>query len=410
MESYADVGEVVGRVLAEVSPVGEAQKVDVEVSMGRVLAHDLVAGLDSPPFPVSHMDGYAVLSSDLAEAAPSRPVRLKVRAEERRGRPPAAMSPGEAARVSTGARLPEGADAVVPVEEVKQAGSEITLVSDTRPGDFVYQAGADFRKGELLLRKDQVIRAQDVGLLLTLGLAKVEVLRRPTVAVLATGSELSDRHRPPGGKVRNTHGPVFRSMVRALGCVPLDMGIGRDDAEVLKERISEALSKADMVLTMGGTSAGRRDLVGGVVKNLNPKVMFHGLRMDRGRVAGVAVLGRRPLVMLPGPIQGAMNAFNLLGVPILDRLRAGGQSAIRVSARLGAEWHARPRHLASAKVVYVKLTAEGSRNAEPLAGDTESITVLTRASGYLVVPPGVSRLEEGDQVEVNLIPGFSFVH
>jgi molybdopterin molybdotransferase len=406
--SYALVGEAIGSVLAAVRPVSETQKVDAGSSIGRVLAKDLVAGSDSPPFPISHMDGFAVIASDLVGAMSSRPVKLEVGAEEQSGRPLRGISPGEAARVSTGTRLPEGADAVVPVEEVSERGRSILLTSEARTGDFVYPTGADFRNGELLLGKNRTIRAQDVGLLLTLGLAKVEVFRRPTVAVLATGNELSNRIRPPAGKVRNSHGPVFRGMVRALGGVPLDMGIGRDDVGVLTERITGALSKADMVLTMGGTSAGRRDLIGEVVKKLGPEVMFHGLRMDRGRVAGVAVLDHKPLVMLPGPIQGAMNAFNLLGAPILDRLRGGGRSVIRVGARLSAPWQARPLFQRFAKVIYVRLSEDRPPGAEPLAGDTESVTVLTKADGYVVVPEKVTSLREGDPVEVNLLPGFSF--
>ncbi len=407
LESYTAVSEAINKVLAGVPPVGETQTVKTTSAMGRVTAQHIAADFDSPRFPIAHMDGFAVIASDSAGSTNDSPTRLEVPGDGEKRTRNQGLSHGEAVRVSTGGRLPEGADAVVPVEEVKERGHTIFLTSEVRPRTFVYPAGADFQKGDLLLTRNQTIRAQDIGLLLTLALDEIEVLRKPTVAVLATGSELSNRKEPPPGKVRNTHGPVFVNMIRAVGCEPIDMGICRDDPRKLLGLVTDALTRTDMVLTLGGTSAGRRDLVAEVVKKLRPTVFIHGLRMDRGRVAGVALLRQKPLVMLPGPIQGAMNAFNLLGVPIMNRLRAGDDRMMRVRARMNNDWQARPRFRDFVKVLYVRLHGAGEPKADPIIGETESITVLTKANGYVVIPQNTTRLRKGDSVEVNLLPGFS---
>jgi molybdenum cofactor synthesis domain-containing protein len=352
------------------------------------------------------MDGFAVISSDL----PSQKGRAKLSVvgeskPESIGR--LKIGHGEAVRVSTGSRIPDGADAVIPVEDVKEEAGGIVIGSKVAPGAFVYKAGTDFRKGDVLLRKNSRIRAQDVGLLLTLGLDKVEAVGIPTVAILATGSELYNLGEDVPGKVLNAHGPLFADMARAAACSPVDMGVLPDDMKVLSKGIRDALNKADLVLTLGGTSVGRRDLVPEVVKGFSPEVFYHGLRMDRGRVAGVAVVGGKPLVMLPGPVQGAMNAYFLLGVPIIDRLRGGGSSILRFKAKMSKPWKARRRFQNFTKVAYVRLDEKGL-NAEPLEGETESIAILTKASGFVVVPEEVTEMSRGDPVDVNLLPGFSY--
>jgi len=409
LAAYTSLQEAMGGVLSAIQPVGRSEKVPTTSALGRVAVDRVIAELNSPSFPLSHMDGYAANSFDLRRVNRGE-VRLKITGELGPGSSKSMrIERGETIRVSTGTRIPDGADAVIPAEEVRVEAGRIVSTSTIRPGEFVYPIGADFRKGELLLRGNHKIRAQDVGLLLSLGIETVNVSKIPTVAVLATGSELFDVGNPSAGKVLNTHGPLIANMVRAFGCTPLEVGVTPDDKRKLAGRIRRALKHADLVITLGGTSVGRLDLITEVVRSFKPEVLYHGLRIDRGRVAGVAVLHRKPLLMLPGPIQGAMNAFVLVGIPILDKLRGGGGSTIKVRAMLTANWDARSRFRNFTKVVYVRLEEDAGLKAEPLTGDTESITILTKATGYVVVPEHVTRLNTGDFVEVNLTPGFSYV-
>jgi molybdopterin molybdotransferase len=406
MESYTDPHQALKEVMAAMKPMPRRLRIPSPLGLGRVLVGDVVARSDSPESSLSHMDGFAVRAADLSGKKRSARLRLVGEADPETGGS-TKVGRGEAVRVSTGARIPRGADSVVPVEEAKESGGWIKVRSTVERGAFVYRAGADFRKGEVLLRGGSRLRAQDIGLLLTLGVYEVEVREIPSVAILATGSELYDLGDLHDGKVLNTHGPVFANMVKAAGCIPLDLGVTPDDSKELAARIRTALEQADAVLTLGGTSVGRRDLVAEAVKGLGPEVFYHGLSMDRGRVSGVAVVKGKAIVLLPGPIQGAMNAFLLLAIPLIDKIRGGGRSPITVRAKLAKEWRARPRFRSFTKVVYVRLQGEGLQTAVPLAGETESVGVLTEASGYVVVPGRIARLRRGAAVGVNLLPGLS---
>jgi len=312
------------------------------------------------------------------------------------------VSKGQVVRVSTGSRVPTGADAVVPLEHAKETVGMVIVDGVFEQGSFVYAAGSDFRKGETLLRSGSKLRAQDVALLLTLGFKEVNAIAVPKVGIVATGSELHDLGDDSPKKILNTHGPMVAILTKAVGCEPQDLGVVPDRKDVLSRRLEDALEGNDMLLTLGGTSVGRRDLVATVVASMKPEVMIHGLKMDRGRVSGVAVVKGKPIVMLPGPVQAAMNAFLMLAVPIMAKIRGGESKAPYVSAKLVKPWKARPKFSSFTKVLYVRLTDGG---AEPLTGDTESITILTEASGYVVVPERVSEMSRGTVVDVNLFPG-----
>jgi molybdenum cofactor synthesis domain-containing protein len=296
---------------------------------------------------------------------------------------------------------------VLPLEAVREESGMLRVPFSPKRGDHVYPQGGDIGRGDLIIAAGQTIRAQDVGLLLALGIPRVKVHRRPVVTVIATGSELSNSIRPPRGKVRNSHGPILLRLCEAQGCKTTDGGVVADDPPALRRSIRRALADSDLVVTLGGTSVGRHDDVGEAVRALGPSVMFHGLKMDRGRVTGVAVLGGKPLIMAPGPIQGAVNAFILLGIPIIRRLTGAKKRETLVPCKLGGGWVARERFADFQKVVYVKMKLGKENIAEPLSGETESLKVLTDADGYIWVPEGVTQLVRGSVVTVRLLPGFS---
>ncbi len=409
MQEYVGVGDALTAVLARVHPARGSESVGVTDAYGRVAARDVAARANSPAFPRSHMDGFAVNSDDLKAATQDEPVRLRIGSRVHIGRTRREkLRRGEGVRVATGTFMPKGADAVLPVEEVVVRGGNVWVSSPTRTGSFVYQAGADYRKGEILIRRGQRLRAQDIGVLISLGFNRVPVRIRPKVAIIATGSELSDSTRLRRGQVRNSHGPVFEQLVRASGCIPVMMGVVKDEADEVRVKLTGALNKADAVLTLGGTSAGNLDVTGEAVGALNPEVVFHGIRMDRGRVTGVAVVKGKLVLMMPGPIQASMNAFLLFAIPVLHRLAGIERGSLKVTARLGGSWRARERFSDFTKVVYVRLSNADGLTAEPIVGETESFTVLTRSSGYVVLPEGTTQMKKGDLIEVGLIPGFSY--
>jgi molybdenum cofactor synthesis domain-containing protein len=247
-----------------------------------------------------------------------------------------------------------------------------------------------------------------VGHLVSLGFRKVAVRRRARVAVMATGNELTPASRPKKGKTVESHSLVFLRLAEAMGCKGLDMGIALDEPNKLRAALRRALSESDFVVTLGGTSAGERDLVVSAVSSLRPDELVHGLKLDRGRVTGLASVRGKPILMLPGPIQAATNAFLIVGVPIIGELSGSKATGFSVPCVLGAPWEARKRFAGFQKVIYVRLTKGTQAVAEPIAGETESMRILSEADGYVVVPRDVTRLEAGDRVEVRLVPGFSF--
>jgi molybdopterin molybdotransferase len=409
IEGYASVDFALRAVKAHLSLTEGTEAIPTAESYGRISATNIVSPKAIPSFDTSHMDGFAVIANDLEGATEPKPVVLKISGEVRLGSEPTKrIRHGEAVRVFTGSAIPPRGDTVLPMEHVKQGQKTISVRFVPRRGNFVYPKGRDFRQGKRVLKKGQAIRAQDVGMLLSIGWNTVTVRSRPKVSLIATGSELTDNPKKAEGKMINSHAPYFLALIRALGCTPLYMGIARDDPAEVARMIRSALSKSDFVLTLGGTSVGRADLVGDAVGSLKPDVAFHGIKMDRGRVTGVAAIGGKPLLMMPGPVQGAMNAFVLFGTKIIGWLSGNKTSELEVSCRLQSEWEARKRFSHFTKVLYVKAFPRENM-AQPLIGETESIKIMSQADGYVVVPEKVTRLERGSMVRVRLLPGFSFV-
>lgn len=403
-ESVASVLRSVISFLPKEPRVEESSSVD---AFGRVSAADVVSPRDSPEHDLSHMDGVAVRHRDALGASDKAPARLALTGRSGPGESPGpVLREGEARRVATGSFLPLGADTVVPIEQVRVRGGFAMLDFEPRRGQFVFPSGEDFRRGSILVAKGRRIRAQDVGILLSLGIERIRVFSRPRVALLATGSELTDSPRE-GARVRNSHVPIVQRMLKSMGCQTLYLGIAPDRKPSILSKVKEGLGRADMVMTTGGTSVGRLDLAGDVVASLNPSALFHGIRMDRGRVAGVGVVEGKAIVMLPGPVQGAMNAVVLLGLPLIQRLSGSKEVGFRVPARLANNWAARKRFPNFTKVVYVKLALRrGAYSAEPINAETESMSLLTRSDGFVIVPEKVTKLRVGAQVLAMLLPGF----
>lgn len=410
VEEYAPVRAVLDELRTAVTVKPGRETVATRESFGRVASRDLAAAKDAPPMPLSHMDGYAVVSASFAGADEAGVVTLKLRGEVRLGSiPRMKLERGEAVRVATGSLLPAGADAVVPAEQADVAETGLLAKGRVERGQFVFERGADVPKGTPLLKGGTKIRAQDLAMLISVGVGRVHVYARPRVGVLATGNELTNSLEAGAGMVRNSHSPLFLSLLESLGCEPVDLGISPDDPARLFTKLKSGLQTCEMVLTTGGTSVGKLDVLGEAVRRLRPSVSHHGIRMDRGRVTGVAVVKGRPLVMMPGPVQGAMNAFLLFAVPLARRLSGLAEPEAVVKAKLSSRWEARKRFPNFTKVVYVSLSkADDGWVAEPRAGETESMSLLTNSCGFVVVPEETTSLEAGAEVEVLLVPGYSW--
>jgi molybdopterin molybdotransferase len=328
------VEEALERILEAFQPL-EPERTSLVDALGRVLTQDVYADVNIPPHSNSSMDGYAVLAADTAGASRKTPVRLRVVAELAAGYVAVTpVTPGTAVRIMTGAPIPPGANAVVQVEDTKAEGKWVDIFAATLQGQYIRPAGEDVRQGELVLRQGTVIRPQEIGMLATLGQKEVPVVRRPRVAILATGDEVVEIDAPlEPGKIRNANSYSNAAQVVKYGGVPVMLGIARDQAGELTEKIRAGLAQGvDLFLTSGGVSVGDFDVVKDVLA-AEGEIGFWQVRMKPGKPLAFGHLNlppRRggteggesvPVLGLPGNPVSAMVSFEMFVRPALLKMQ-----------------------------------------------------------------------------------------
>jgi molybdopterin molybdotransferase len=397
-------------------PRSRRESVYVKEGFGRVLAKDVLAREDSPRRDTSHFDGFALISTDTLGSTGDSPSALAVkRGTARLGTfPKGGLGRGEAMKVLTGGFLPVGADAVVPLEDVSVREGEILIRRPVAKGERVYRAGADVRKGERVLQTGRTLMGQDLVLLASLRLEKVVAFKRPRVGILPTGTELTadigDRRR---GKVVESHSLLLERLVEGAGGSAATLPIVQDERRALMRALGGALKQNDVVFTLAGSSVGEPDLVESAICGFGhaTTALVHGLRVNRGRVMGFAVVRGRPVVILPGPVQGALNAFIVLGYPLIRyHLGMGWEQPPAVAATMADEWDATGKFKDFEQVVYLRLTkdpAGAGLLALPSSGETEKVSFLVSKNAYVLVSGANPRLAKGERIEARLLPGFS---
>jgi molybdopterin molybdotransferase len=307
-------------------------------ALGLVLAEDVASDLDMPPYDKALMDGYAVRAADLPEGRATLRVVDEVTAGRTPKRP---VGPGEATHIMTGAPLPAGADAVVMVERTRPAEDGRVAVEDRppAPGQNVLPRGREMRRGETVLAAGTVLRPQELGLLATVGRTSARVHPAPAVAVLATGDELVEAGVAPGpGQIRNSNGPMVAAQVSRAGGVPRNLGIAPDRHDALRALVDEGLRSPVLILS-GGVSAGKLDLVPGVLQELGVAAHFHKVEMKPGKPVFFGSRGDRLVFGLPGNPVSALVCFELFVRPALRRLGGHAEAGPRlVSAALAEDF------------------------------------------------------------------------
>ncbi|HEY2252622.1 MAG TPA: molybdopterin molybdotransferase MoeA, partial [Planctomycetaceae bacterium] len=284
--------EAIAEILAHVTPLPVA-RVPLADAMGLVLAEEAVCDLDSPPFDKALMDGFAVRTADLVDGRGTLHVIEEIMAGQVAQR---SVASGQAIRIMTGAPLPQGADAVVPVEHTRQEQSgsprdEVVIDSASiAPGKNIFKRGESTRRGDRVVPAGRQLRAQEIGALAELGKAEIAVFSRPRVAVLATGDELVPVGSVPGpGQIRNSNEVMLTAQLRQMGAVPHPLGVARDERGDLREKISQGLA-FDILLLSGGVSAGKLDLVPSVLAETGVRQVFHKVRVKPGQPVWFGVL------------------------------------------------------------------------------------------------------------------------
>lgn len=375
-------------------------------AFGRVLATDVIATTDLPPFERSLVDGWAVRAEDVSTASPETPVPLRRSGEVRMGeQAQAEVDSGTAVRIPTGGMLPAGADAVVMQEHAGEDGGTVLIRKPAQTGDHVVARGADLRAGEIVLGRGRRLRPSDLGVLAGEGCESVQVCLPPRVAIFATGDEVISPGRPLGpGQVRDMNSAALAGAVRAAGGIPVLLGIVRDEREAVDAALRSAIHGHDMVVVSGGSSVGERDVVADAIAALGPPgIVVHGIAVRPGKPTVLAAAGPVPVIGLPGNPVSALVIFDLFARPVLDIMlgidpRTGPWRLVR--ARLTAPMSASAEREDHRRVRLE--TRSDSVWATPLPAGSQILTSLVHADGIVVVPRG-GRYRPDDEVEVRLL-------
>lgn len=384
----------------------EIENLDTPSALGRVLAEDIIAPHPLPSFARSTVDGYAVRAEDTFGAGPSAPSYLRLVGEVPMGRlSDLHVSIGEAALVHTGGAVPDGANAVVMLEDTQSVpGGEIEVLTALGIGKNVIRLGEDIQQGEKVLEVGQRLRPQEIGGLMALGRTRVSVFRRPRAAILSTGDEVvSAEAEPLPGQVRDVNSHTLAALVLRSGGEPISFGILPDDPQELFQAAQRAQASSELIIITAGSSASARDNTAEVVRRLgSPGVLVHGLSIKPGKPAILGVVGGVPVIGLPGNPVSALVVAGLLVTPMLRRL--GGDNRPTIAATVPARLAVNvPSEAGREDYIPARLesTPEGWI-ADPVFGKSNLIFTLVRADGLIRIPANTTGLPEGTRVDVVL--------
>jgi len=391
---YVDLQRVQNIVSTHIHSV-DTEVVDVRECLGRILAESITIKEDVPSHDISHVDGFAIRVEDV------RDVPAKLRIAE------GAVREGTAVFVRTGEPVPDGANAVVPIEATRIEGDYVTIFYRPQKGSEIIPQGVDFRAGEVVLRAGQELRPQDVKLLIELGYERVEVFRRPKVLIVPTGSEFVE------GLARESSSIFVKGVASAYGAECYIHEVLPDDPGRIAEVLKEGLARYDLVATIGGASIGQRDYSWKAVKSLGiDGPYFRGIKAVPGRVTSLAIVSGKPVILIPGFIESAFTALVYVLLPAIRRLSGASDTTahkplctavITEEVDLGAFGR---KYRSFLKVKFVNLTSGGELPAaEVIKTVSFMLSPLVKSSGFIEVPPGVNELRAGSRVVVYGVRG-----
>jgi molybdopterin molybdotransferase len=399
--------------LAQVTHCPPAEMISTQSALGRVTAAPIASPQALPAFRRSTMDGYALRASDTYGASGSLPAFLKVVREVPMGRAAGVeLNTGEAAIVHTGGMIPTSADAVVQVEHTQMVNAtaegdlpyDIEIFKGVAIGQNVLQVGEDVRQGSPVLATGHLIRPQDLGGLLALGIVELSVTKRPQVAILATGDEVipPDQMTAPG-QIRDINSYTVAGLAIHAGGMPVLGGIIPDDFAALKRAAAEMLADHDMLVVSAGSSVSVRDMTVQVIDELGqPGVLLHGVATRPGKPTIIGVVDGKPVLGLPGNPVSAMVQFDMFGTPVIYRMQG-----VHEMPRRGLVWARLSQNVASesGREDYIPARLEDSADgllATPVFGKSNLIYTLVKADGLIKVPLNKGGLVAGEWVEVRL--------
>ena len=395
--------EALQRILDAIRPIG-LEKIPILDALGRVIGEDIVAPRNLPPKDNSAMDGYALRGRDTRGASRQSPVFLEVIEDI-----PAGSIPGrivgerQAARIMTGAPIPDGADAVMRMEDTEKDGLKVRIFAEAAEGQDIRRAGEDVTRGEKVIARGDILRPAEIGMLAALGRSFIPVYQRPLVAVLATGDELVDLDETPSPwQIISSNSYAIAAQILECGAIPLQIGIAKDTREDLTAKLASAM-RADLILSSGGVSVGDYDLVKDIMKEVGNRMQFWQVAMRPGKPLAFGALNDVPLFGLPGNPVSSMVSFEQFVRPSILKMM-GHHNLFRRT--VAAELREAIRKTKGARhFIRARVTFEAGRYCAVTTGEQGSgiLKSMVQANGLIVLPEDVTSVRVGETVMVQLI-------
>ena len=390
--------EALERIRKSIKPINRTESVPIENALDRVLAQDIVANMSVPPFDRAAMDGYAVKAEETFGASSFDPKTLKLTETLHAGTTPnIVLSKGKCVQVATGSPIPKAADAVVMVEFTDRNGNNVKISKPVYPRANISPKGEDIEEGEVVLKTGEQLSPAKIGALAALGREKVKVFKKPSIAVVPTGTEIKEVGSSlKEGQIYDVNSYTLSSIINKNGAVPIKCKVVSDTADELKSA-TERLFGHDMIVFSGGSSVGERDLLMGVIQELGT-VVFHGIQVKPGKPTLFALVTGKPVFGMPGyPTSCLLNAYLLLVPAVRQMARAPPKTEKTMEARL-----AKRVISSTGRKQFLTVKMKGNQ-AYPVFKQSGAITSMTEADGYIILPINVDVVEKNQKVTVFLL-------
>lgn len=377
----------------------ESEEILVSEAYGRILFEDVYSRMDFPPFNKALKDGFAIVAEDSFGASEESPNTIDViDFLEAGSTTDKKVEKGRCIEISTGAAMPEGSNAVVMVEYSEKVDDKVNLLTTATPFQDVAKKGSDIEEGNLILKKGDFLNPGKIGVLLSQGFETIEVYKKPTVGIISSGNEITLQGEDlEYGKIYDVNGNMIKNASVSNGADAKFLGIMRDNYDEVKEKITESLKDADVLLCSGGTSAGLGDVLKHVLDELG-EVYIHGISVQPGKPTIVGVIDSKIIIGLPGNPVSALMIFNAFVAQPLSKL-AGINKDFELEAIKGTM--VRRIHSPVGRMQYQLVKVDGNK-VQPIFKDSGAIFSLSSADGYVKVPKSVELVDEGEEVEVYL--------
>jgi molybdenum cofactor synthesis domain-containing protein len=392
-------------ITAKTRPL-DTERISIVGALGRILAEDIVADTDLPPFDRAQMDGYAVKAAEVSNT----PARLRIAGESAAGKGwHHEMKAGEAVRIMTGAPVPAGADAVQQVELTRESADSqfVEILQTVEAGRSIVRQAAEIRTGETVLRAGEDINAPMIATLASFGYAQVKVGRRPRVAIMATGSELVDiDQKPDKDQIRDSNNYTLEAYAKLAGAAIERLPLAGDDTEELKRQMAAAAERSDVLITSGGVSMGVYDFTKAALKELGAEVFFERVSLRPGKPTVFARLGDTLVFGLPGNPVSVAVTFNLFARTALRVMQGSKQPALVVETAVLSRDLKGSVERESYLPAVLRTDDKGTLLAEPLKwGGSSDFVAFARATALVNVPAGVKTMKAGGCVAIVRLPG-----